>query len=130
MNLINKYEKCWILSFSSIGRWKLELVYCPPNYEIQPHTHNQQDIKLIFLFGHNIRFFRQRPNGKLISFLARIRHIGKVFTIRANDIHYFNVSRWPLLFLNIERWKTKPSSAAIDLQLTNSTKEKDYARKT
>lgn len=113
-----RYERCLILVLPSIGRWQLELVYCPPQYEIKPHTHSNQDIKLITLFCHNIKFYRQKPGGNLISFHARIRHIFKVFTIRANDIHFFRVSRWPLVFINIERWHTTPTSAAIDLQLT------------
>lgn len=131
MKLIHKHEICWVFSLPAIGKYKIELVYCPPNYAIKPHSHNNQDIKLIYLFGHNTRLFRCESDGtKLVSFLARIRFTGKVFTIRAGNIHWFTVSRWPFIFLNCERWKCKPSSATIDFQLTTEKEEFNYGRQT
>ena len=118
---LHRYERCLILSFPSIGKYKIEILYLPSGYQIAPHTHDQQDIKLVVLFAHNVRFFRQRPTEGLITFLAQWRHIFKVFTIRANDIHFFTVSKFPLIFLNFERWHSKPSSAAINLKLTKET---------
>lgn len=49
---------------------------------------------------------------------ASFRNIGRMFTINSGDIHYFKVSKWPLIFMNIEKWKdgVRPSSAAKDLQ--------------
>ena len=120
MKLFYKYEQCLVLSFPAFGKYKIEIVYAPPGYSIKPHTHPYQDIKLILLFGHDIKFFRQKPGGYLISFHARVRHVFKTFTICANDIHYFRVSRWPLIFINFERWKSKPTSAAIDLTLVKN----------
>ncbi len=126
MKIINRYGPCWLLTLFKFKRLQIELVYCPPHYEITPHSHDNQDIKLVFLFGHNIRFFRWRSGQGLISFFARSRHIFKVFTINSGDIHYFRVSRWPLIFINIERWKCVPSSASIDFQLA---KEKQLISK-
>lgn len=119
--MIKKYEACRGISFSSFKQWKIEIWYAPRGYEIQPHTHENEDIKLVFLFGHNIRFHRRKKDAFLgQSFLARFENIGKIFTINAGDEHSFTVSNWPLLFMNIEKWKDgiKPSSASQDLQLT------------
>ncbi len=123
MKIIYKYEACWILSFPSFKNYKIEIVYAPSGYEIKPHTHGNQDIKLMLLFGNNVRFFRKKPEGNLISFNARFQHIFRVFTINAGDLHYFKVSKFPLIFLNFEKWYIKPSSASIDLQLTKEVKE-------
>src|SRR4051812_44127042 len=99
--MIERYESCWILSLPAIGKYKIEFVYAPSGYEIAPHTHSNQDIKLMLLFGHNVRFFRQNAKDGLVNFMARFRHIGRIFTINAGDIHYFKVSKWPLIFMNI-----------------------------
>jgi hypothetical protein len=122
---IERYERCLVLSLPAFGKYKIEFVYAPRGYEIAPHTHSHQDIKLIFLFGHNIRFYRKRPLKELVTFWARFSNIGKSFTILANDIHYFKVSNWPLVFMNIEKWHIKPTSAAKDLQLTQT---QEYAK--
>jgi hypothetical protein len=120
---IVRYESCIGLSFLPLGRYKLECWYCPRGYRIREHTHPNEDIKLCFLFGHNIRFHR-RKNRHFIgeSFCAQFKHIGKVFTINAGDAHWFEVSDWPLVFMNIERWKNgvKPTSASVDFNLVES----------
>lgn len=113
---IKHYESCIGLSLPSIGRWKIEFWWAPPGYSIKPHTHDNEDIELFFLFGHNCRFHRLEK-GHLLgeSFLARFKHFGKHFSIRAGTIHSFDVSNWPLLFMNIEKWHTKPTSASEDI---------------
>lgn len=121
---IHRYERCFILTFLTFGKWQLELVYAPKNYRIREHSHDQQSIKLIPIFCHNIRFWRRKRNDVLsTSFQATFRHIGRVFTINAGDYHYFECSNWPLVFINVEKWNTKPTSAAVDLQLTENKKE-------
>jgi hypothetical protein len=118
--LIRRYEKCVGLSFPAIGKYKIEFWFCPRNYEIREHTHPSQNIKLVLLFGHNILFHRRKKSNLLDeSYLARFKDMGKVFTINAGDAHWFSVSGWPLVFLNIEKYLTgKPTSAAEDLVLT------------
>lgn len=118
---LRKFESCRGLSFPSIGKWKIEIWYAPSGYTIREHTHNNEDIKLVLLFGHDVVFHRVRNtkySSRKISFLAKLWHIGKSFSIRAGDSHWFEVSRFPLVFLNIERWHTKPTSACEDLQFT------------
>lgn len=117
--MIKRYESCIGLSLPAIGRYKIEFWYAPPGYEIKEHTHNNEDIKLILLFGHYVRFHR-RCKGSFLgeSFLATIGDFGRVFNIRSGDAHWFSVSNWPLIFMNIERWLIPPTSAADDFQLT------------
>jgi hypothetical protein len=122
--LIRRYERCWILSLPAWGRKKLEIVFAPSEYGIREHTHPNQDIKLILLFGHNVIFHR-RKFGEFFgqTYMAcMFRDFLKKFTINAGDSHWFEVSNWPLIFLNIETWHTEPTSAAEDLKYT------DYAK--
>jgi hypothetical protein len=121
LKFIKRYEACWILSFPSIKNWKIEIVYAPRKYQISPHTHEHQHIKLILLFGHNICFYRtKKGTTNQETFNARFRDVGTMFTIGAGDNHHFTVSNWPLVFLNIEKYVDgyAPTSAAEDLQLT------------
>lgn len=127
---IVRHERCIGISLPSIGRWKLEFWFAPAGYRIAEHTHDQEDIKLVLLFGHNILFHRRKRDELLgESYFARFKNIGRVFTINAGDSHWFEVSNWPLVFLNIERWKdgVKPTSAAHDFNLT---KVKQYGTTT
>jgi hypothetical protein len=109
------------LSLPAIGRWKIEFWYAPRGYEIKEHTHKSQDIKLIPIFCHNVVFHRTKK-GEFLgeTFWARFKDIGHIFNIKAGDKHYFSVSEWPLIFMNIEYWYIKPTSASDDLQLTES----------
>ena len=126
--MLKRYERCIGLSLPAIGRWKIEFWFCPANYRIQEHTHDQEDIKLILLFGHEVRFHRRKKSEMLgQAHLARWRDIGRVFTINAGDAHWFEVSDYPLIFCNIEHWHCKPTSACIDFNLT---KEPTYGSKT
>lgn len=119
--LIQRHESCIGLSLPAFGRYKIEVWFAPRGYSIKEHTHPNENIKLLFLFGSNIRFHR-RQAGFLLgeSFFATFRNIGKIFTINAGDAHWFEVSDWPLIFVNFETWLNgKPSSAAKDLTYTN-----------
>lgn len=130
MKLVHRHESCIGFSLPSIGKYKVEIWYCPSKYAIKPHSHDNINIKLMFIFGHNTKFFRSKSDGTgLITFLARARHMFKTFTIHAGDLHWFSVSTYPLVFINFETWKCKPSSAAIDFQLTTE-KEFNYGRQT
>jgi hypothetical protein len=116
---IRFFESCVGLSLPHFGKYKVEFWYAPAGYSIKPHTHPNEDIKLILLFGHDVRFHRRKQEDFLgESFLAKFTNAFKVFTINATDEHWFEVSDWPLIFVNFEKWKTEPSSACDDLKLT------------
>jgi hypothetical protein len=117
---IERYESCIGLSFPAIGRWKIEIWYCPPSYEIKPHSHPNQDIRLHFILGHGTTFYRQRPTASgpvIASKTVNWWNIGKGFNILRSDSHWFTVSKFPLVFFNVEKWYCKPTSAAVDFKL-------------
>lgn len=108
---VKRYESCVGLSLPALGKWKIEFWFASSGYEIKPHTHPDLDIKLMFIFGHNTTFYRDRGAMRAQK-LVKWWNIGKTFTILRGDSHHFTVSKWPLLFMNIERWYKKPTSAA------------------
>ena len=117
--MLRKHESCWGISFPAIGRYKVEIWTAPAGYSIRPHSHDNEDIKLMFLYGNNVRFHRKKKGHFLSeSFLATWKNIFKVFNIRAGDVHSFDVSDTRLIFINLEIWKkgVKPTSASTDLQ--------------
>lgn len=123
MFAFKKYESCRGLSIGPFGSYLVEIWFAPPKYEIKEHTHPHQNIKLIFLFGHNILFYR-RKKGEFLgeTFWAKFKDVGTIFTINAGDAHFFTVSSWPLLFMNIEKYiNCKPTSASIDMEVSSAT---------
>lgn len=119
MKLFRKYERCYGISLPAIGCWKFELWFCMPNYTIKPHSHDNEDIRLYFLWGSNVMFHRRKQDELLgESYMADFpKDFLRKFSIPAGAIHYFEVSNLPLIFFNIERWKDgiKPTSASEDL---------------
>ena len=118
--LIRFYEQCVGISLPAIGRYKIELWWCPSGYKIIPHSHDNQDIELCFLFGHDTTFYRKKQEELFSDSYTPNwpKDIGKVFTISAGTIHWFEVSKWPLVFINFEKWKPgiKPTSASVDFK--------------
>jgi hypothetical protein len=113
--LIKQYESCIGLSLPAIGRWKIEFWYCPANYAIKRHRHPELDIKLIFLFGSRTEFFRERQTANGVESSSKVvgwRDFGRCFTIRRGDFHFFTVSKFPLIFMNVEKWYSTPTSAS------------------
>lgn len=131
MSWFKKFEKCYGLSLPAIGRWKVEFWFVMPNYKIPEHSHDNQDIKLVFLFGRYVMFRkRKRCNISGVTYLASLPYsFLKVFNIEAGYLHDFDVSSWPLVFMNIEHYKegVKPTSASEDI---NFTIEKETYAKT
>lgn len=117
---IERYESCIGLSFPAIGKYKIELWYCPPHYAIAKHKHPEQDIRLTFLFGAGTTFYRERPTADGSTISSRTvtpREIGRTFNILRSDYHWFTVSKYPLIFLNVEKWYSTPTSVAKDFKL-------------
>lgn len=115
--IFNVYDKsCFGITLFKWGKFKLELWFIKAGYKIIPHSHPKEHIELTHIFGH-AEFF-QIHQGYRRSFKASFRDIGRTFSIYPGDIHWFNVSKFPLVFLNKEYWLTKPTSAAIDFQPT------------
>lgn len=114
--IIRRYEKCWILSLPSFGRRKIELIFAPAGYRVREHCHEQVDIELFVLFCGVTRFYR-----RLKDETVGITHIAtgssdtfRKFSIPAGAFHFFEVDQWPFIFINIEKWHTKPKSVIDD----------------
>lgn len=118
LKILDKYGPC-----IGIRLWKsktnfVQLWYCPKGYEIEPHSHDDQHIELMYLFGKTT-FYRlpwwARDESK-DSFTPKWYHIFRTFTVQPHLIHWFKVSNWPLIFINFATFidGKKPTSAAID----------------
>ena len=117
--ILNRYQKCWGLTLWKWGQFKLELWICPKGYKIPAHSHDNQDIELLFLYGTAL-FARRLANKFFFDYVFATfpKHFGQRFTIPAGAEHYFEVSNKTLIFIGIERWKpgVKVTSASIDFQ--------------
>lgn len=111
---INRHERCVGIRLWKSSRRFIQLWFCPSGYEIQQHSHPDEEIELRYLFGKSI-FYRLK--GKNVeSFRPRWYHFGRSFTIPAGVVHWFKVSTWPLVFINSATFPkgVTPRSAAID----------------
>lgn len=114
--MINYHEKCVGIVLFKFRQLFIQLWLCPANYEIKPHSHPEEDIKLVYLLGKTT-FFRL-VGDDLQSFSPRWFHAGRAFNVHAGILHSFTVSNWPLVFINISRFKKgcKAKSAALDFK--------------
>ena len=119
MSLFHKYESCiGIPLFKSKCRY-VELWYCPKGYVIKEHSHPNEHIELMYIFGKTI-FYRRNPETEDEDILEPAWfQFMKCFTVPAGFFHYFKVSNLPLIFINFSRFlnNTKPTSASVDFKL-------------
>lgn len=124
MSIINRHERCM-----GIRLWKsktrfIQLWYCPRGYEVKPHSHNDQHIELMYLFGKTT-FFREQKQYVLVgrkgeSYSPKWYHMFRKFTVIAGQVHWFTVSSLPLVFINFATFidGKHPISAATDFHIT------------
>jgi hypothetical protein len=101
---------CKGLRLLKLGKFQLELWLCPPWSFIPPHIHTGFDSYIIHIWGR-IEAMKEYRNKvlPLFTFFSR-------FKIAANQTHGFNGRNSWFIFLNLEHWKTIPSTTAdIDL---------------
>lgn len=128
MTLFNRHERCIGLTLWRFGQKNIELWYCPSGYEIKPHSHPNEKIELMYLFG-DTEFFRivekmhdfvfgKHMGVRSESFKPKWYHVFRKFTIDYGVVHWFKVSKLPLIFINIATFKDghKPVSAAVDFK--------------
>jgi hypothetical protein len=116
--MLERYGPCWGISFPSFGKTKFELWVVPPDYTIPEHSHPNVDIELVPLFGEDVVIWRQKEGQKAeTAVVTSNSNIGRKFTIPAGVNHAFKTHQSRFIFFNIERWKTKPTSAARDFKL-------------
>lgn len=121
MGLFRRYDVCrGLLLFKFMNR-TVELWYCPKGYVIPEHSHPNEDIELMYLFG-STSFYRRRPYGFKLADSLTLEwcDFGRCFSVPAGWSHWFVVGKLPLVFINFAKWKkgVKPSSASVDFELT------------
>jgi len=135
MNLINRYEKCVGLTLWRFGQHNVELCNCPSDYEIKPHSHDNEHIELMYIFGRTTFWRHGKDTAKYIkhnnpfvattyeSFSPKWYHIFRKFTVLPKQVHWFKVSNRPLIFVNFARFLDghKPTSASIDFHPTTTS---------
>lgn len=129
--LFNRHERCVGLRLWKSKTRFVQLWYCPTGYKVEPHSHNDEQIELMYLFGKT-EFWRTKieysdvfksKDGTIHEhvkenegFKPRWYHMFKSFTVKAGQIHWFTVSTMPLVFINFATFLNgkEPTSAAID----------------
>jgi quercetin dioxygenase-like cupin family protein len=123
MAIFNKYEKCYGMTLYSIGRYRAELWFVAPNYEIIPHSHPEENIELMFLFGRTTfkRLVKMFYKERYEYVKTRWKFFGKCFSVPAGTTHWFATTSWPLVFINFQTFLPghKPKSAAQDFKINN-----------
>lgn len=113
--LIYRYKTCWGIKLWKWNNFQIELWYCPTSCFIPPHTHEQQDIRLTFLYGRKIFHRKYKDQLEEIVDTKNIK-FGQTFSIPAGTLHWFDRMDKPLIFFSREWWTTKPTSASIDIK--------------
>lgn len=131
MTLIDRHGPCIGLRLFKSKKRFIQLWYCPRNYQVESHSHNDQNIELMYLFGkttfHRVKdevtgagTFFETHYPLVESFTPRWYHIFTRFTVRCAQVHWFSVSYLPLIFVNFAIFidGKEPTSAAIDFHPT------------
>lgn len=101
---MRKHNRCRGIRLWKWNSFQIEVWFCPKDEEIEPHIHERIDSKIILLFGY--------MTGKI----AETRGCVKVFQsypVLAGTSHSAVTSTF-CIFMNVERWQGKPTSAAED----------------
>lgn len=106
--MILKFQRSYGLSLPPIGRWKLEVWFCPRGEKIPWHRHAHMSAQITFLAGRMV-FHKV---GKSIG--LRLRNTFKTFLIKQDEPHAADVTGWFGMFAVVERWTDTPTSASID----------------
>lgn len=116
--IFNKHEECRGITLFKFKQFRAEIWYCPAGYNIVEHSHPQEDVELLYIFGSTIfsrrdlRFEDKRESAKP-KFL-------RSFSVKHYHSHWFEVGKYPLVFINFQKFLkgNKPVSAATDFEVT------------
>ncbi len=112
--MIHRHNGCIAITLFRFGRRQLELVYCPAGEVIEPHVHQHVDSTLVMLGGEIEGGIIFSPFGGWKIGRTGWYDFGRRFDIPAGVYHYAKVTGRFCLFLNYEKWDSKPTSAAVD----------------
>ena len=93
-----------------IGRYQVELWWCPKGVKIPYHVHNLCDSWIIHLFGKTLWSMMDRCKIVTLPGWNRVIPAGVPHALQALTF---------CAFLNVETWTSIPSSASVDFHLTS-----------
>ena len=102
-----KHNKCRGYRLFKLGHYQVELWICPSFEYIEPHSHPEIESKIVLLRGTLFGILNSRS-----GFLRWL----KLYTIKSTDVHSGQVGSHGCIFLNLQRWHTTPTSAAINFK--------------
>lgn len=109
--MIVRHNRCRGLKLWKWGHTQIELWWCPGGEVIEPHTHEEFDGLIVYLFGSMV--FWTPTKRRAIGW----RDFLKTLKIPSGLAHGAIGRKPGCLFLNFERWKNAPTSAATDFVL-------------
>lgn len=115
MKLIDRHGPCVGLRlFKSKTRF-IQLWFCPEYYVIEQHSHPDEHIELMYLFGSTTFY---RLGGHIEWFTPKWYDMFKTFSVKPGVVHWFNVTNQPLVFINWSKFNPgkTPVSAAVDFK--------------
>lgn len=128
LKIFDRHERCVGLRLWKSRTRFVQLWFCPKGYVVKPHSHNDQHIELMYLFGKTT-FYRVRqsmipieynPCRSVQGFEPSWKHIFRRFTVLPGQCHWFTVSTLPLIFINFATFidGKEPVSASVDFHTT------------
>jgi hypothetical protein len=121
--IFHRYDYCRGLTLWRKGQRNVEAWWCPSGYEIIPHSHPNETIELIPLFGWATFHRQKKVAGEWLpaeSVVVTPRRWFRKHTVPMGCLHWFTVGRrMPLIFLNVSVWRdgVKPTTAAEDFEV-------------
>lgn len=113
--LIHRHQRCIGLTLFRWGKRQCELWFVPKGEFIEPHSHPSMDGTVVFLYGRMLGDI-----GGKVGWVTG-KDFLRCFNISAGVTHSAATSTFTM-FLNIENWITRPSSAAIDFRRASESK--------
>ncbi len=101
------------------GRYRIELWYFPSKFYIEHHSHPKENIEVLYLFG-SVKFHRTDSQGGNETYW-KSTFIPKFLSLPAGYIHWFYVSKYPLIAINFSQFISSkvPISASEDITFIN-----------
>lgn len=102
-----KHNSCKGYRLFRLGHYQVELWVCPCFEYIEPHSHPEIESKVILLYGSLYGVLNGRS-----GFLRWL----KFYSIASTAVHSGQTGSQGCIFLNLQRWSSKPTSAAINFK--------------
>lgn len=107
--MIVRFQRCIGIKLFRLFRWQLEVWFCPKGEVIPLHTHEQCDSRITHWYG-NVEWMLGNRRRTLCN-----RNLGWTRSVPAGHVHGAKCHTFAV-FSNLEMWRGKPSSAAVDFQ--------------